>query len=41
MDSVAVESVKKMVERLGHRKIIMKSDNEPAILALGDSEEGE
>ncbi len=33
LGSSAVETVKKMVERLGHKKIIMKSDNEPAILA--------
>ena len=37
VDSYAVETVKKMVERLGHRKIIMKSDNEPAILALKEA----
>ena len=27
VDGFAVENVKKMVERLGHKKIIMKSDN--------------
>ncbi len=34
VDNYAVETVKGTVERLGHKKIIMKSDNEPAILAL-------
>ncbi len=37
VDSYAAETVKKMVERLGYRKIIMKSDNEPAILALKEA----
>ena len=37
VDSYAVETVKKMVERLGHKKIIMKSDNAPAILALKEA----
>ena len=32
-----MENVKKMVERSGHKKIIMKSDNEPAILALKEA----
>jgi hypothetical protein len=36
-DSYAAETVKKMVERLGRRKIIMRSDNEPAILALKEA----
>ncbi len=36
-DSHAEETVKKMVERLGYQKIIMKSDNEPAILALKEA----
>ncbi len=37
VESYAVETVKKMVERLGYRKIIRKSDNEPAILALKEA----
>ncbi len=37
LDSHAVETVKKMVERLGYKQIIMKSDNEPAILALKEA----
>ncbi len=37
LDSYAVETVKKMVKRLGHRKIITRSDNEPAILALKEA----
>ena len=37
VDSYAVETVKRMVERLGYKKIIMKSDNEPAILALQEA----
>ena len=37
VDSYAVETVKKMVERLGYKKIIMKSDNEPAVLALKEA----
>ncbi len=37
LDSHAVESVKKMIERLGYKKIIMKSDNEPAILAFKEA----
>ncbi len=32
VDSFAVEPAKKMVERLGYRKIIMKSDNDLAFL---------
>ena len=37
LDSYAVQSVKRMIERLGYKKIIMKSDNEPAILALKEA----
>ncbi len=33
-DAHAVESVRKAVEQLGRRRIILKSDKEPAILAL-------
>ena len=37
LDSYAAEIVKMMVERLGYKKVIMKSDNEPAILALKEA----
>ena len=37
LDSYAVETVKRMVERLGYKKVIMKSDNEPAIPALKEA----
>ena len=37
LDSYAVETVKRMVERLGYKKVIMKSDREPAILALKEA----
>ncbi len=37
VEGYAAETVNKMVERLGHRKIIMRSDNEPVILALKDA----
>ncbi len=37
VESYAVETVKKMVERLGHKRIIMKSDDEPATLALKEA----
>ena len=30
----AVEVMKNMVEQLGYKKVIVRSDNEPAILAL-------
>ncbi len=33
----AVGVVKKMIEQLGNKKAILKSDNEPAILALKDA----
>ncbi len=32
-----METVKNMVERLGHTKFIVKSDNEPAVLALKEA----
>ncbi len=32
-----MESVRKALEQLGHRRIILKSDNEPAILALKEA----
>ena len=32
-----METVKRMVERLGYKKVIMKSDNKPAILALKEA----
>ncbi len=34
LDNYAVKTVKKMMERMGHKKIILKSDNDPAIFAL-------
>ncbi len=37
VDSYAGETLKKMVERFGYRKIMMKIDNEPAILALKET----
>jgi hypothetical protein len=37
LDSYTVETVKKMVERLGHKKIIVRGDVETAILALKES----
>ncbi len=37
VDSYAVETLKKMVQRPGHRKIIMRSDSEAAILALTEA----
>ncbi len=41
VESCTVETVKKMVERLGHRKIIRRSDDGPAILALKEAVRGE
>ncbi len=41
LDSYAVETAKKMVERLGFTKIIRRSDGEPAILALTEAVRGE
>ncbi len=32
-----METAKKMVERLGNKKIILRSDSEPAIWALKES----
>ena len=37
LDSYAVETLKKIFERLGYKKVILKSDNEPAILALKEA----
>ncbi len=37
----AVEIAKKMAERLGYKKIILRSDNEPAILALKEAARSE
>ncbi len=37
VDRYAVETVKNVVERFGYRKIVMKSDSEPAILALKEA----
>ncbi len=37
LDSYVVETAKKMVERPGYRDIIMRSGNEPAILALKEA----
>ncbi len=37
VDSYAVEIVKEGAERLGHKKIIMQRDNEPATLALKEA----
>ena len=37
LDSSAVQSVKRMVERLGYKKVIMKSGKEPAILAVKEA----
>ncbi len=34
LEGYVVETARKMVERLGYRMIIMRSDSEPAILAL-------
>ncbi len=36
-ESYGVETVDMMVERLGYRKLIMRSDDEPAILALKEA----
>jgi hypothetical protein len=33
----AVDVMKKMIEQLGYKKVIMRSDNEPAILALKEA----
>ncbi len=37
LDAYAVGRLKKDVEQLGHRRIVTKSDNEPAILALKEA----
>ena len=36
LDEYAVGAMKRIVEQLGYKRIIMKSDNEPAILLLKD-----
>ncbi len=36
-DAYAVESARKALEQLGRRRIILKSDSEPAILALKEA----
>ena len=37
LDEYAVGALKRIVEQLGYKKIILKSDNEPAILALKEA----
>ena len=37
LDPYAVESTRKGLEQLGHRRVILRSDNEPAILALKEA----
>ncbi len=37
MDARTVDSARKALEQLGHRRIILKSDSEPAILALKEA----
>ncbi len=37
VDTCAVESVRKALEQLGHRRITLKSGNEPAIFALKEA----
>ena len=37
VENYAVEVVKKMIEQLGYRKVILRSDNELAILALNEA----
>ncbi len=37
VENYAVEAVKRAVERLGHRRLIVSSDNELAILALKEA----
>ncbi len=37
LQEYAVDAVRKFVEQLGYNKIIMKSDSEPAILALKEA----
>ncbi len=37
VDACAVESVRRALEQLGHRRIILRSDSEPAILALKEA----
>ena len=37
IDAYAIVMLRKMTERLGHKRIVMRSDNEPAILALKEA----
>ncbi len=37
LDSYGVETAENMAQRLGHKKITMRSDSEPAILALKEA----
>ena len=37
VDSYAVEMAQKMVERLGHRRILVGNNSRPAILALKEA----
>ena len=37
VENYAVEVAKKMIEQLGYRKVILRSDSEPAILALKEA----
>ncbi len=37
VDAHAVDSVRKALEQLGHKSILMKSDNEPAMLAMKEA----
>ncbi len=37
VENYAAEVVKKMIEQLGYRKVILRSDNEPAIWALKEA----
>ncbi len=37
VDPCAIGEVKKTTEKLGYKKAVLKSDNEPAILALRES----
>ena len=37
IDAYAIVMLRKMIERLGHKRIVMRSDNEPAILALKEA----
>ncbi len=37
VESCTVEVVKKTIEQLGYRRAILRSDNEPAMLALKEA----